>query len=143
MPNAPPPVPWETYPCNKSAPDLNVTSTETEVKSDWCFVPVHFGEPAIETGLVGGDGKLPVDGRNIFLVGDHQAGEVLSEVLTLWLIFEMIPKFIQSFPDDGWKFYDSGHDRILHDSVTLPAINIYRQNTHLESNFSTLQNFSY
>jgi len=52
------------------------------------FVPIHFGQPAIETGLV-------------------------------------------------------GHDRILHDSVTLPAINRYRQNTHLESNISILQKFSY
>jgi len=43
------------------------------------FIPVAAGYPAVQAGLVRGDGQFPVDGRDVFLVGDHQAGQGLSD----------------------------------------------------------------
>ena len=45
--------------------------------------------------------------------------------------------------NNRWKLDDSRHNRILHDFIMRLAINIYRQIAHLESNFSTLQKFTF
>ena len=106
-------------------------------------VPLDLRDPAIETRLVGRDRQFPVDRRDILLICDHQTGEILSEVLALRFVSKGRSKFFQSFFDDCGKFYDSRHNRILHDFVMCLAIKIYRQIAHLESKFSTLQKLSY
>jgi len=109
---------------------------------DGLLIPFGLREPAVQTGLVGGRGELPVDGRDVLLVGNHQAGEIFRQMPPLRRIGEKSPQFVQSLPDDAGKFHDSGHVRILPDSVTLPAIKIYRHWDHSESTFSILQKFS-
>jgi len=106
------------------------------------FIPVAAGYPAVQAGLVRGDGKFPVDGRDVFLVGDHQAGQVLGEMAAFGFIGEQIPQAAEGFLDDDWKFNDSWHRNILHDIIGHVTINICRQKAHSDSNVSILQKFS-
>ena len=73
---------------------------------------------------------IAVDSRDVFLVSNDHTGEILSEMLAFRLV------------DDGWKLHDSGHGRILPDSVRHPATVSYRQLAHLHCNISILQKFS-
>jgi len=106
------------------------------------FIPVAAAYPAVQAGLVRGDGKFPVDGRDVFLVGDHQAGQVLGEMAAFGFIGEQIPQAAEGFLDDDWKFNDSWHRNILHDIIGHVTINVCRQKAHSDSSVSILQKFS-
>ena len=106
------------------------------------LVPFYLGDPTIQTGLVGGHGEFSVDSRDAFLVSNDQTGEILSEMLAFRLVDEKVCELIQGFLDDAWKLHDSGHGRILPDSVRHPATVSYRQITHLHCSISILQKFS-
>jgi len=43
-------------------------------------IPGHLGQPAIEAGLVGGDGKLPVDPADVLPLGHKQSSQILGKV---------------------------------------------------------------
>jgi hypothetical protein len=45
-------------------------------------IPGRFGQPAIETGLAGGSGKLTGDAAHLFMLSDEKAGQLLGEVPT-------------------------------------------------------------
>jgi len=50
--------------------------------------PVGRGEEAVEAGLVGDAGELPVDAEDGLVLGDEEAGEVLGEVPALGVVGE-------------------------------------------------------
>jgi hypothetical protein len=76
-----------------------------------CFrVPIHLGQELVETGLVGGLGKLPIDPQDRFSLGDHQSGKIFCEMLPLRFVGEQIPELLHSTPNDLRKFDDPWHD---------------------------------
>jgi len=105
-------------------------------------IPVGSGNPAIQTGLVGGNGKLAVDARNVFMISDKQTGEILGEMNLFRLVCEQVAELSQSFFDDGWEFDDRRHRYNLHVFTEYAATGIYRQNAHLNLIFSILQKSS-
>src|SRR6266567_2228004 len=74
--------------------------------------PVGVGEEAVEAGLVGGLGKLPVDGADVLALGDEQAGEVLAEVAPLRLVGQQIAELLKGLVNDGGEVNDAGHGRL-------------------------------
>jgi len=102
-----------------------------------------FAATGKPTNTAVGFNKKKKRGPELLSVVLYLGTDRASEMLPLRLIGKEEAKDLKGFLDDRGKFYDSGHDRILRDSVALPSINSYRQITHLESNFSILQKFSY
>ena len=86
-----------------------------------------------KAGLIGGHGKLAIDSGDIFLVCDDKAGQIFGKMFAFWLVGKQRAKRFKGIINDGWKSDDSGHNHVLHDFVTCPAINMYRRIAHLES----------
>ena len=74
------------------------------------FIPIDFGQKAIEAGLIAGADDFIGDTGNGFIVPDHETGEIIGEVIALALILEKVSELIESFFDDFRTFNDSGHD---------------------------------
>src|SRR5262249_13903738 len=54
------------------------------------FIPLNLSNPAVETGLVGRDGKLAVDTANGFAFSDEQASQVLGKMPALGRIGKQV-----------------------------------------------------
>jgi len=93
-------------------------------------VPVHLGQPAVETRLVGGPGELPADRRDVLAFCDQQPGQVLGEMPPRRLVVEQIAEVSRGFDDDGGELDDRRHGMVLRDRFGCPAISLYRQNDH-------------
>jgi len=107
------------------------------------FIPVGLSDPAIQAGLVGGHGKFPINGRDILLVSNHQAGQIFAKMTAFRFIGEQPRQTGKGLFNDNWKFDDSRHRNILRDIIGHFAINICRQKAHWDSNVSILQKFSH
>jgi len=75
------------------------------------FIPVNLSDPAVQAGLVGRDGKLPVDPANGFAFRDKQASQILSEVLALGLIGKQIRVLGHQVLHDGGELNNRWHTR--------------------------------
>src|SRR5437870_2019631 len=60
-------------------------------------LPRRFGQPAIETGLVGGGRKLARDATDRLVFGHQQTSEVLSEVTARGFIRQEVTKLDEQF----------------------------------------------
>ncbi len=103
------------------------------------LIPLAFGNPTVQAGLIRGYGEFAIDGRDILLVCHHQTGEIFSEMLTFGVIREQRSKFVQGLLDDGRKINNRWHGHILHDIFANLIANICRQSAHFAFKFSTLQ----
>ena len=77
---------------------------------EFIFIPIDFGQKAIETGLIAGADDFIGDTGNGFIVSDHEAGEIIGEVIALAFILKKVGELLESFFDDFRTFHDSGHD---------------------------------
>src|SRR5207249_3174909 len=73
-------------------------------------LPDGVGEEAIETGLVGGLGKLAVNTADGLVLGDIESGEVFGEVASLRFVGEEIAELAQGLLNDRGELNDTGHD---------------------------------
>jgi hypothetical protein len=55
---------------------------------DGVLVPLDFREEAIQAGLIGGIGHFGGHSGDVFVVGDHQASQVIGEMFSLRIVFE-------------------------------------------------------
>ena len=104
-------------------------------------VPVGVGEEAVEAGLVGGLGELPVDAEDVLAVGDEQAGEVLGEVAALGLVGEEVA-VLEGFLNDLGELDDASHEQMLR-TPFAPGENRSKSppsSLFLQSRSSSLQN---
>lgn len=83
-------------------------------------IPIDFGEKPVETRLVGGVGKFPVDSQDGLALGDQQAREVLGEVPPLRFAAEEVAEVTEGILHHLRKFNDSRHKRPL-GRLTAPA----------------------
>ena len=104
-------------------------------------VPLGFGEPALQTRLVCGEGELAVYGRDVLLVGYHQSCEVFGEMATFGLIAEHRAELLQGLLDDGRVVYNGWHSQVLLDLTKASTLD-HRHFAHLPINYSSLQKFS-
>jgi len=106
-------------------------------------VPEALGrDPAIEARLIGGDGKLAVDARNVLPVGHQQPGQVFGKMLAFGFVLKELPELGQGLFDDGRIIDDCRHGRILHQDFGHPVGSIYRQIAHFDFTISILQKSS-
>ena len=74
-------------------------------------IPVDLSNPAVQAGLVGGDGKLTIDAADRFAFGDEQAGQILGEMPTLRLVGKQICVLGQEILYDRREFHNRWHRR--------------------------------
>jgi len=64
------------------------------------LVPLTLCDPAIKTGLIGRDSKLSVDCRDVFVIRNHQTGQIFGKMSAFWLVGKMQAEFLESLFDD-------------------------------------------
>ena len=74
-------------------------------------IPVDLSNPAVQAGLVGGDGKLTIDATHSFAFSDEQAGQILREMPTLRLVGKQICVLGQEILYDRREFHNRWHRR--------------------------------
>ncbi len=72
-------------------------------------LPIDFGHPAIEAGLIGRLRKLRIDTTDGLALSDQQAGEIFGEVASFWFVTEQMSELCKSFLDDTRMLNDSRH----------------------------------
>ncbi len=77
------------------------------------FIPGCFGEPAIQTRLIRGDGKFAVDAADGFVFGDHQTGEIFGKMLASGVVVEQVTKDSEGLFDQGGKVHNRRHRGFL------------------------------
>src|SRR5690606_11006918 len=91
-------------------------------------VPFDLGQPAVQAGLVSGDGKLPVDAADILALGNIQAGQIFGEVAPFWLVGEQVAILLQQLVHQVWVLDDGWHPALLFavlprpDAIILPPL---------------------
>jgi hypothetical protein len=75
-------------------------------------IPIGLGEEAVEAGLVGGLGELPVDAADGLALGHEQAGEVLGEVAALRLVGQQVAEVREGFLDHRREVNDASQGRL-------------------------------
>src|SRR5215212_3024295 len=73
------------------------------------FIPINLRDPAVQTGLVGGDRKLAIDAADGFAFRNEQASQILGEVLALWVVGKQVRVLDQEVLHDSWKLNNRWH----------------------------------
>jgi hypothetical protein len=58
-------------------------------------------------------GEFPVDGGDVLVGGDREAGEVFGEVASLGFVGEQVAEVPEGFVDDLGERDDAGHGGVL------------------------------
>ena len=95
-------------------------------------VPVDLVDPAVEARLVGGARELGVDAGDVFLLRDHEAGDVLGEVSALGLVGEDGAETLNGVLNDGRELDDGGHGKASFFHRSPPPMFIGKQPTTLQ-----------
>jgi len=91
------------------------------------FVPRHFREETVQTGLIRGHGKLAIDATHRFSRGNHQAREVFGKMPTLGFAHEMAPELLDGCRNYAWKRSDPGHASTIPDCQGPPQTAVIYQ----------------
>jgi hypothetical protein len=83
-------------------------------------LPRRFGQPAIETGLVGRGGKLASDTTDGLVFGYQQASQVFSEMAARGLIRQQVSELDKQFLDYLWNGDNGWHNALPLSTTDLP-----------------------
>ena len=75
------------------------------------IIPIDLGDPAVQTGLIGRDGKLTIDAADSFAFGDEQAGQIFSKVPTFGFVGKQVGVLGQQVLYDRREFHYCWHTR--------------------------------
>ena len=95
------------------------------------LIPDHVVEELVQTRLVGRVGKFAVDGRDVFLARNEQAGDVFGKVSSLRFARKYISEVRQRFEHDLRELDDRGQGHFLHQLCAPSNTNTIKEdNSH-------------